>query len=302
MQASRDTEEAGENSASNPSGDDAATPEKAPDTPRRRGWLEQQFRLHVRPIFSKRLSALAAAVVPALYMAYMRFVFVTSRIEPNDFLALKRANEEFNGAVALLWHEEVMTVAYGYFYLGFRGHTLASVGDAGELIARILQRCNFVVFRGGSTKGRARRREGVLQEMIDHMRTHDQVIYGLTVDGSRGPRYHLKHGGIVIARECNKPILLVRTWYKRYLRLPTWDRMAVPLPFNRIGYYIKGPYFVPEGTHSAAGLEEFRLALENDLIDLAAESYADMGHPRPTELCHRAQSLPATANPAEALR
>ena len=64
--------------------------------------------------------------------------------------------------------------------------------------------------------------------------------------------------------------------------------MAVPLPFNRIGYYIKGAYFVPEGAHTEAGLEEFRLALENDLIDLAAESYADMGHPCPSELRHRA--------------
>src|SRR5512135_3473338 len=108
------------------------------------------FRRRVRPIFSRRLSHLAALVVPALYMAYMRLVWATSRVDPGNFLELKRIIADHNGAVGLLWHEEVMTVAFGYYYLGFRPHTLASLGESGELIARLLLRCGFVVFRGGS--------------------------------------------------------------------------------------------------------------------------------------------------------
>ncbi len=220
-------------------------------------------------------------------MLYMRLVWATSRIEGRDFVRLKENIARHNGAVGLLWHAEVMTVAFGYYYLGFRPHTLASVGESGEVIARMLALCGFVVFRGGSTTGRSRRREGALEEMIAHMRTHDQVIYGLTVDGSKGPAYRMKTGGIVIARECGKPIVLARTWYKRCLRLPTWDRMALPLPFNVIRYYLRGPYFVPESARSAAGLEEFRLRLENDLIDLAAQSYDDMRQARPANLVKR---------------
>lgn len=257
--------------------------------------LSGAFRRYVRPLFSKPLSALAAAVVPAIYMGYMRLVWATSRVEPGDFCDLKEWSKQHNGAVGLLWHEEVMTVAYGYYYLGFRPHTLASLGDSGELITRMLLKCNFVVFRGGSTRGMKRRREGVLQELIDHMRETDGVIYGLTVDGSRGPRYHLKHGGIIIARECGRPIALARTWYKRLVRLPTWDRMAVPLPFNRIRYYVKGPYFVPESTRTEAGMEEYRLRLQNDLIELAARSYDDFGQRRPDELVRAAaEAAPAS--------
>jgi lysophospholipid acyltransferase (LPLAT)-like uncharacterized protein len=236
-------------------------------------------------------------VVPALYMAYMRLVWATSRIEPNNFPELHDIIARHNGAVGLLWHEEVMTVAYGYPQLGFRPTTLASVGEAGEVIARMLQRCGFVVFRGGSTTGRSRRREGALLEMIDYMKTHDRVIYGLTVDGSKGPRYRMKTGGIVIARECDRPIALARTWYKRCLRLPTWDRMAVPLPFNVIGYYLKGPYHVPASAHTAAGLEEFRRQLEHELIDLAAHSYADLGQPTPAELRRLQADEPRHAGP-----
>ena len=250
-------------------------------------WPARFFRKKIRPLFSRRLSALAAMVLPYVYLSYMRFVWATSRIEGREFVALKQIAAQYNGAVALLWHEEVMTVAFGYAYLGFRGHTLASVGEAGEVIARMLTLCGFVVFRGGSTTGRSRRREGALDDMITHMRTHDQVIYGLTVDGSKGPPYRMKTGGIVIARECGKPIALARTWYKRCLRLPTWDRMAIPLPFNLIRYYLRGPYLVPESAYTEAGLEQFRQMLEDDLIDLAAQSYDDMGQARPSNLVKR---------------
>jgi lysophospholipid acyltransferase (LPLAT)-like uncharacterized protein len=250
-------------------------------------WPRWIFKTKIRPRFARRLSRLAAAVVPTLYLLYMRFVWATSRIEPHDFTRLHDIVAQHNGAVGLLWHEEVMTVAFGYPYLGFRPHTLASLGESGEVIARMLVRCGFVVFRGGTTTHRSRRREGTLEEMIAHMQTHDRVIYGLTVDGSKGPPYRMKTGGIVIARECGKPIVLARTWYKRRLRLPTWDRMALPLPFNAIGYYLKGPYMVPDSAGAEAGLEQFRLQLENDLIDLAGQSYDDMGQARPANLVKR---------------
>lgn len=255
-----------------------------PKTVRRRP-IRKWYRRRIRPLFSQPLSRLAALVVPHLYVAYMRFVWATSRIEGGDFgQRLNGIAAEYDGAVALLWHEEVFTVAYGYDYLGLRGHTLASIGRSGEMIARMLKLCHFVVFRGGTSSRESRRREGVLADMIEHMRNHDQVIYGLTVDGSKGPRYRMKTGGIIIARDCGKPVALVRTWYKRHIRLNTWDRMAIPLPFNLIRYYLRGPIFVPDGTSTLEGLERFRQEMEDELIDLARQSYADMGEPSPNAL------------------
>ena len=103
-------------------------------------WFRRAFRHHVRPLFSRSLSRLAALVVPYIYVAYMRLVWATSRIEGGtEFTELIRMAERHDGVVALLWHEEVMTVAFGYPYLGIRGHTLASLGESGEVIARMLQ-------------------------------------------------------------------------------------------------------------------------------------------------------------------
>jgi hypothetical protein len=161
------------------------------------------------------------------------------------------------------------------------------------VIAAVLEHCGFVVFRGGSQR-RSRRRNSVLLEMIRHMKKTPQVVYGLTVDGSRGPAYHMKPGGIAIARACERPVLLVRTWYRRSLRLRTWDRTAIPLPFNEIAFYLRGPYSLPKGT-SSDELERFRLRMESELLSLAALSYEELGQACPHELVAQA---PASLDPA----
>ncbi len=249
---------------------------------RRRGWRKLRRRLRsllVRPLFW-----LALHTLPALYVAYMRFVWATSRVSDHGLLELHEINRRHNGAIGLLWHEEVFSVAFGYAHLGFRPHTLASISDVGHLITKALERCGFVVFRGGSSRKRSRRRSEVLLNMIEHMKTHDRVIYGLTVDGSTGPAYRIKPGGIAIARACDKPVILARTWYRRAIRLGTWDRTAIPLPFNVITTYMRGPYRVPKDADDPEVFERFRRTLEDDLIDLAAHSYAEMGQPRPETL------------------
>jgi lysophospholipid acyltransferase (LPLAT)-like uncharacterized protein len=178
--------------------------------------------------------------------------------------------ERHDGLIAMLWHEEVFSVAWSY--RATRPHTLANVGDSGELITRILEVCGAVVFRGGSSRRKSRKREYVLVEMVRHMRENRRVVYGVTVDGSIGPYHVMKPGALFLARKCGKPIVLVRTWAKRNLRLPTWDRMAVPLPFNRIRQYLVGPFFAPNDAADLERLEIFRRELEGKLVELAEAS------------------------------
>lgn len=266
-------------------------PSKRPPTLRRR--VKRAARAAVvRPLFW-----LAVRTVPRLYIAYMWLVFATSRVDRNGFELLDEISAKHDGAVALLWHEEVFSVAYAYGrgFFGFEPHTLASVGDSGEIITRMLELCGYVVFRGGSSGKASRRRTAVVPLMIEHMKTTPHVTYGITVDGSRGPAYRMKPGGLVIARECGRPIALVRTWTRRAVRLPTWDRTAIPLPFNHVRYYIDGPYHVPEDARTEPGFHRFLLLLEDRLIDLAAKSYRDMGQPLPGNLVKRSQEERAKA-------
>lgn len=231
----------------------------------------RRIRRRVRALFVQPLLWLVHATVPYLYVGYLWVVWKTSRVEDCGYPSLvDEIIERGDGMVAMLWHEEVFSVAWSYRRT--RPHTLANVGDSGELITRILEVCGAVVFRGGSSRRKSRQREHVLVEMVRHMRENRRVAYGVTVDGSNGPYHVMKPGALFIARKCGKPIVLVRTWAKRNLHLPTWDRMAVPLPFNHIRQYLVGPYWVPEDGAEAERFEALRRELEVRLVDLAETS------------------------------
>ncbi|MGH7821165.1 MAG: hypothetical protein ACREQ9_15475, partial [Candidatus Binatia bacterium] len=111
---------------------------------------------------------LAALVLPRLYVAYMWLVEATSTKDDSLLDELLFGSlERYDRAVAVLWHQEVFSVAYNY--RRFHGHTLASVSDFGQVISKLLALCNFTVFRGGS--GSKSRRTSVLRDLIEHMKS-----------------------------------------------------------------------------------------------------------------------------------
>ena len=264
-------------------------------SPRRRRRLRKtRQRLQRSPILRPFVLAVRW-VVPLLYLGYMRLVWATSRHEELGLAEAAELLEEHGGFVGLCWHEEIVAAPYAWSRFGIRPHTLISHSDIGDLITRIAERCGCVVFRGGSSRGQSRRRATVVRDMIEHMRAETEVIYGIPVDGSHGPRYHVKRGALVLARESGKPIVLARLWFRRCLRLPTWDQLALPLPWNHIRLQLSGPYFVPPEARTRAELEPLRGQLERDLAELAAGSYEAMGQRVPAELpCAPAPFAPET--------
>ncbi|MEA2625487.1 MAG: hypothetical protein QOD06_1532 [Candidatus Binatota bacterium] len=219
----------------------------------------------------KALVAIAVAILPRLYLAYMWLVYRTSRVEylgctPDVAIA------HYGKAIVALWHEEVFFVAYAF--RRYRPHTLASRGDFGDLIARMLELCDFVVFRGGSSAGRSRNAPQVLRSMIHHMNEVPGVLYGVTVDGSNGPRHSFKPGAVSLAVACRAPIVLEKTWCRFRLRLPTWDRTVIPLPFNHIVHLWWGPHLPPRNARDPQAFEAFRRSLEERLVDLTHDAGA----------------------------
>lgn len=186
--------------------------------------------------------------VPYLYVAYMWFVYKTSRVEELGYRPdLVRA--ERGGGVYAIWHDEVFFVAWAFGK--YRADTLASAGDSGEMITRMLDLCGFNVFRGGSSGGRRRRSATVVKDMIKHMRENEGILYGITTDGSTGPVYRMKPGVVMLAVGGRSELFVEKTWCKRYFRLPTWDRSLVPLPFNHIVHAYAGPIAPPEAGDEA---------------------------------------------------
>jgi lysophospholipid acyltransferase (LPLAT)-like uncharacterized protein len=199
---------------------------------------KRSFQRRVKKTLRRALMAIGLNTVPYLYVAYMWLVYRTSRIEelgPN----LDVARREFGRAVYAIWHDEVFFVAYAFGK--YHPDTLASQGDSGSIIARMLEVCGYRVFRGGSSSGDQRRSAAIVRDMVARMKSEPGVIYGITTDGSKGPVYRMKKGAVHIAAKTGAPVFVLKTWCKRYVRLPTWDRTLIPLPFNHIVTVYKGP-------------------------------------------------------------
>lgn len=209
--------------------------EPAPPAPQKR---KRSTERRIRKELRRWAMKVGVYTVPYLYVAYMWFVYKTSRVEELGYRPdLVRA--ERGSGVYALWHDEVFFVAWSFGK--YTPDTLASAGDSGEMITRMLRLCGFNVFRGGSSTGRKRRSSTVVRDMIDHMKSREGILYGITTDGSKGPVYRMKKGVVTIAVHAGSELFVEKTWCKRYFRLPTWDRTLVPLPFNHIVHVYAGP-------------------------------------------------------------
>lgn len=237
------------------------TPSSPPQNERRTRWPRR-----IKKAFKRMMVRLAVLTLPRIYLTYMWFVYKTSKVEELGFLP-SQMREECGEGVWALWHDEVFCVAYAFGK--YQPHTLASRGDFGELIARLLKLCHFTIFRGGSSTSRKRRSSEILKDMIDCMNSEDGVLYGITTDGSMGPAYRMKRGVVKIGIACQAPLAVQRTWCKRYVQLPTWDQTFIPMPFNHFVHVYQGPFYPPAKDADTEEVEAFADEVEGALCRIS---------------------------------
>ena len=95
-------------------------------------------------------------------------------------------------------------------------------------------------------------------------------------DGPRGPRYQFKIGVVILAQLAQAPILPMGMAAKRFLVIPSWDRLILPWSFSRIALVVGEPQEVPRqlGTEE---LETERQRLEVLLSELTRQAEEALG-------------------------
>jgi len=135
---------------------------------------------------------------------------------------------------------------------------LVSASRDGGLLAAILELFKVQPVRGSSS----RRGAQALREMVTWgKRGHDLA---LTPDGPRGPCYIVQEGVISTAQLTGMPIVPVTYHLNWKLRLKSWDRFQIPLPFACCEITIGKVLRVPHET-DGAGREELRKRLETEM-------------------------------------
>jgi len=208
---------------------------------------------------------LVVLLVPPLYNFYMWFVYHTSRKTFNELPKLWEMTAQGENVLGAVWHQDGFISPFCH-----RGHdilTMVSKSDLGDILTQIFRKCHFIPIRGGSSKGG----KEALADVIHYINTHKGVLCGIAVDGSRGPARKAKIGMLLIAQATGAPIFPMRSWAKRKIFAPTWDRTLIPLPFNHLVFFLGEPIVVPPDS-DVEYLEQLREELEQRLNALAERS------------------------------
>jgi lysophospholipid acyltransferase (LPLAT)-like uncharacterized protein len=141
---------------------------------------------------------------------------------------------------------------------------IVSASKDGGVVARILEHFGVQPVRGSSS----RRGAQALLELTSWLeRGYDVAI---TPDGPRGPCYEVQHGAISLAQVTGLPVIPAIYNLKWKIRLKSWDRFQIPLPFARITARFGEPLSIPRNI-SDAEKETFRLEVQRRLTALTED-------------------------------
>jgi len=173
-------------------------------------------------------------------------------------------------AIYCIWHNRLALSMRIYFaYVRERKQStglaaLVSASKDGALLARILEDFGVQAVRGSSSR---RGPQALLELTTWADRGYDLAI---TPDGPRGPCYIVQEGVMSLAQLTSLPIVPVSCELHPKIRLRSWDRFQIPLPFGKCVVRLGEPIRVPrEATDQER--EGLREQLEQQLRALGAD-------------------------------
>jgi lysophospholipid acyltransferase (LPLAT)-like uncharacterized protein len=139
------------------------------------------------------------------------------------------------GRIYCFWHEHLLM---GFHRL--RGHDLVALispSRDGERLSSVLQRWGYALIRGSSS------RKGLtsLRQSIRALKNDRDLV--ITPDGPRGPRRAAKPGTAQLALATGACVIPITVSARPAVRLSSWDRFVVPLPFARIRLRLSPPLY-----------------------------------------------------------
>lgn len=151
---------------------------------------------------------------------------------------IKECRERGEKIIYTFWHENMIIPLLVHEKQGI--HVLVSRHFDGDVIATILKTFGYLSIRGSSTRGGRK----AYQDMKSKMNS-DWFEIAFTPDGPTGPRRQAKAGLVRLASETGSPIIQLAVAANRILRLNSWDRLLLILPFSRCILIYKEPLYIP---------------------------------------------------------
>ena len=200
-------------------------------------------------------SAPVQAVLAALLAAYLGVALRTMRWR---WIGREHAEAVWDAGgpvIVCFWHSRIaLSPACWPLHRAQTPRALISRSADGEFIARTVGRLGCPAIRGSAgdpdKPGRAKGGAQALRAMLRWLKGSRGVV--ITPDGPRGPVEVMGDGPPTLARLSRAPVLLVGLAARPCLRLGSWDRAVLPLPFAQGAIVWDGALRAEPGSDAAA--------------------------------------------------
>jgi lysophospholipid acyltransferase (LPLAT)-like uncharacterized protein len=201
--------------------------------------------------------------------SHIRWVKATTRWTTINAAAVEAAWRGEAPVIVAFWHNRLALMPYCWpspkpFHMLISGH------PDGQLIAHAVSAFGIKTIAGSSTRGGG----GAVRELVRKLKAGESI--GITPDGPRGPAHIAQEGVIALARLSGAVILPAAVSVSNRIRLKTWDRLIIGLPFGRGAMVWGNPITVPRDG-DAATLRAAQQSVQDELnrVSLAADEAAD---------------------------
>lgn len=173
-------------------------------------------------------------------------------------------------ALVVLWHE-YLTLGPRLWWWGLsenpdlKFYVLISRNREGRLISKLINPWRIWTVQGSSNKnGQDKGGAAAFRELLNH--TKAGYVIAITPDGPRGPR-HQCHEGVLKLALLSKRKIVPMGAYCRSVRLNTWDKLLIPLPFGKGKILCGKPIMVTRESYDTVATE--MTSILNDITSKA---------------------------------
>ena len=193
------------------------------------------------------------AVLGWLIAAYIELVIATLRWRRENEAPALTALDGPEGLIALFWHGRIVPAIACRPILKDKPRTvMISLSPDGEFIALAAERLKIPTIRGSTGRGGKNGKGGVVAFRLAMEVLAAGEVMIMTPDGPRGPNEVMQLGPVQLARASGRPVVMLGLAVRPAIRLGSWDKGRVPLPFGRAAVAFEGPVSVAANADDAA--------------------------------------------------
>jgi len=166
---------------------------------------------------------------------WMQFCFSTIRWTHENQQAAEAVWTQGGGVLCVFWHSRIgLSPSCWPLDRAQPAKALISLSADGEFIAKAVARQGFPAVRGSSAnKDKAEKAKGGTQALRDGLKQLKVGALAITPDGPRGPANVMAEGLPLMAKLSKAPVLFIGMSCNPAIRLNSWDRAVLPLPFGK---------------------------------------------------------------------